>query len=73
MDCINKYPEVPCNEKVLICHAFIGRVSEQDPSYQVLSDVRCSPKKDIPADEVVEVRTNSPLFTENAQKNDGKV
>ncbi|KAF7283911.1 hypothetical protein GWI33_022740 [Rhynchophorus ferrugineus] len=38
VNCINKYPEVPCNEKVLICHAFIGHISEQNSTYQVLSD-----------------------------------
>ncbi|XP_076268533.1 uncharacterized protein LOC143201400 isoform X2 [Rhynchophorus ferrugineus] len=77
VDCINKYPEVPCNEKVLICHALIGRDSEQNPTYQVLSDVRCSPKNDeevtnIPVN-TVEITSNSPLLTENVPNNNGKI
>lgn len=61
VDCINKYPEIPCNEHSLICNAFIGQTPEKIASYEILSDVRCSPKFDSSVDEEDVVKVKAPV------------
>ncbi|XP_008195657.1 uncharacterized protein LOC662417 isoform X2 [Tribolium castaneum] len=66
VDCINKYPNVPCGEKVVTCHAFVRNTPEEGS--KVLTDVNCKPKPEIIVDEPVydsptnptEVNTNEP-------------
>lgn len=62
MECINKYPNVPCNEKVIVCHAFVQSKPQGDS--QVLNDVSCKQKPEIvideSADELFEDNVNEP-------------
>ncbi|KAL1493911.1 hypothetical protein ABEB36_009591 [Hypothenemus hampei] len=40
--CNNRFPEIPCNEHTLICHAFLGRNENQTNTFNVLGDVKCT-------------------------------
>lgn len=61
MDCINKYPDVPCGEKIVTCNAFVTKNTPQEES-KVLTDVNCKPKPEIIIEE--QVYDSSPDSTE---------
>ncbi|XP_044264054.1 uncharacterized protein LOC123010928 [Tribolium madens] len=56
VDCINKYPNVPCSEKIVTCHAFVRNTPEEGS--KVLTDVNCKPKPEIIIDEVYDSPIN---------------
>lgn len=59
VDCLRTYPDIPCNERELMCHAFIGQNS--DLTYYVLSDVKCNPKIEIIVEDVDKERNAPPM------------
>lgn len=62
VECNNRYPDIPCNDQILICNAFMGR--EPDHTYRVLGDVRCHPKIEPSIEETVVPKNVAPVALE---------